>query len=258
MDLAATVTLGSTLHARASQVPRPSQVVAPTGCAAIDRSALGGGFRYGEITTIAGAHGAGKTLVWRTRASILLHVLYGANCKPQLTYHTIYGQLRSHDSAEAVVVDTNGSFEAARLRDVFAWRLQRDVGRDQAAEAADAARLDVNAKAVAMLDRVKFTRVFDVVGIAQAVQEVADGWEERDRAFEALRAGEKKRRAAEIPSSQDEEMDEMDAALLASQPYEAPPDAGSGGTGMIVVDNVASHFSSEMSKNPVQGLSVLA
>ena len=36
---------------------------ASSGLAAIDKHALDGGFRYGEITSIAGAPGVGKTLV---------------------------------------------------------------------------------------------------------------------------------------------------------------------------------------------------
>ena len=37
---------------------------ASTGCPAVDESALEGGFRYGEITSIAGSSGVGKTLVF--------------------------------------------------------------------------------------------------------------------------------------------------------------------------------------------------
>lgn len=37
---------------------------ASTGLASLDELALDGGFRYGEITSIAGASGMGKTLVW--------------------------------------------------------------------------------------------------------------------------------------------------------------------------------------------------
>ena len=63
MDLAAMVTLGSTLHARALQASTPSPLVVPTGCRTVDATALEGGFHYGETITIAGAHGVGKTLV---------------------------------------------------------------------------------------------------------------------------------------------------------------------------------------------------
>lgn len=55
--------LGSSLlvSAQAHESARPSP--ASAGSATIDQNALEGGFRYGEITSIAGASGTGKTLV---------------------------------------------------------------------------------------------------------------------------------------------------------------------------------------------------
>ena len=55
--------LGSNLlaAARAHESTRPTP--ASSGSAALDEGALSGGFRYGEITSIAGASGSGKTLV---------------------------------------------------------------------------------------------------------------------------------------------------------------------------------------------------
>ena len=63
MELATHVTLGSSMYARASQTPQATEMLAPTGCRAIDDAALDGGFRFGEITMIAGSSGSGKTLV---------------------------------------------------------------------------------------------------------------------------------------------------------------------------------------------------
>lgn len=55
--------LGSSLlvSAQAHESARPSP--ASSGSAIIDQNALEGGFRYGEITSIAGASGTGKTVV---------------------------------------------------------------------------------------------------------------------------------------------------------------------------------------------------
>ena len=55
--------LGSNLlaAARAHENIRPTP--ASSGSAALDEGALSGGFRYGEITSIAGASGTGKFLV---------------------------------------------------------------------------------------------------------------------------------------------------------------------------------------------------
>ena len=55
--------LGSNIlaAARAHENTRPTP--ASSGSVALDEGALSGGFRYGEITSIAGASGTGKTLV---------------------------------------------------------------------------------------------------------------------------------------------------------------------------------------------------
>lgn len=50
--------------AEAHERNRPGPV--GTGVTSIDQQALSGGFRYGEITSIAGASGTGKTLVCST------------------------------------------------------------------------------------------------------------------------------------------------------------------------------------------------
>ena len=62
-DTAAPVQLGSNLlaAARAHDNSRPAPV--SSGSAVIDEQALDGGFRHGEITSIAGNSGTGKTLV---------------------------------------------------------------------------------------------------------------------------------------------------------------------------------------------------
>ena len=44
---------------------------ASTGCARIDEQVLKGGFRYGEITSVAGGAGSGKTLVGRTMVDLV-------------------------------------------------------------------------------------------------------------------------------------------------------------------------------------------
>lgn len=55
--------LASTLLALEETCDRLRLPPASTGLASLDELALDGGFRYGEITSIAGASGMGKTLV---------------------------------------------------------------------------------------------------------------------------------------------------------------------------------------------------
>lgn len=56
-----------------------------SGSAAIDDQALGGGFRYGEITAIAGAHGTGKTTVRRS----FFWIDFMADCAGSSPWHPI-------------------------------------------------------------------------------------------------------------------------------------------------------------------------
>ena len=60
--MAASVMLGSTLLAAAQADSNIERTPASTGCSSID-TALGGGFPYGRITSIAGAGGMGKSHV---------------------------------------------------------------------------------------------------------------------------------------------------------------------------------------------------
>ena len=57
-------TLLSAARLQRRRVPSP----ASSGCAGLDEQVLGGGFRYGEISSIAGASGTGKTTVGASEA----------------------------------------------------------------------------------------------------------------------------------------------------------------------------------------------
>ena len=50
---------------------KQSPGLARSGCTTIDELALQGGFRYGEMTVMAGASGTGKTTVSRLRESVI-------------------------------------------------------------------------------------------------------------------------------------------------------------------------------------------
>lgn len=63
IDQAALGTVASTLLKAAEAHEKTRSVPVGTGLASVDHRALNGGFRHGEITSIAGASGTGKTLV---------------------------------------------------------------------------------------------------------------------------------------------------------------------------------------------------
>ena len=60
---AAPALLGSTLLANEEKLDSSKPGPVSSGNDTIDEQALDGGFRYGEITSVAGANGTGKTLV---------------------------------------------------------------------------------------------------------------------------------------------------------------------------------------------------
>ena len=61
--------LGSALLEAERRKSTFEDVFLPTGCSLIDTSSLQGGFRYGEITSVAGASETGKSLVLNLQAS---------------------------------------------------------------------------------------------------------------------------------------------------------------------------------------------
>ena len=61
---AAPAQLGHTLLSRTLAHESTKPQSARTGCPSIDEAALGGGFRYGEMTSLAGGSETGKSLVW--------------------------------------------------------------------------------------------------------------------------------------------------------------------------------------------------
>lgn len=75
-DQAAPGLLASTLLAEAEAQAKVRPSSASSGLNTIDDLALDGGFRYGEITSVAGASGSGKTLV-----CIFPHVLFSSGRK---------------------------------------------------------------------------------------------------------------------------------------------------------------------------------
>lgn len=66
---------------------------------------------------------------------------------------------------DAMVVDSSGTFSALRLRDILCFRMQQKAG------AADDA--EILARATEYLKRVKITRVFDLIGVAEALADVS-------------------------------------------------------------------------------------
>ncbi|MCJ1398170.1 hypothetical protein MMC11_001367 [Xylographa trunciseda] len=236
--------LGSTLLAAALSKTKPELAPASTGCPTLD-AALHGGFRYGEITSLAGVSGTGKTLI---------------------SLHAVTSYLIEQPVGEAAIIDTTGSFSPLRLRDIIVRRLRLPdlVRYQQSGYVYEKVSADVQvqsleslrARATEMLDRVKVMRVFDFAGVIEAIGEAGDLCVKKAQSSEEVEAG-RVRKMEEVANSEDEE----DKVTVSAEPEdhsaqdrETSSDAS---LGMIVIDNIANLVSTAMSKNQTEALTLL-
>jgi hypothetical protein len=131
--------------------------------------------------------------------------------------HAFASHLLSDLTTEATWVDTNGSFSGGILKDIIYFKLQQG---------------DVNQ----VLERAKVARVFDLLGLAETIDEIKFNHEKRRRATEVVR------------DSDGEDEDEDD--VLENTPY---PQTKCG-VRLIVVDNITQPYASMVNKNQLQGM----
>ncbi|MCJ1377927.1 hypothetical protein MMC17_001023 [Xylographa soralifera] len=236
--------LGSTLLATALAKTEPEFVPVSTSCATLD-DALHGGFRYGEITSLAGASGMGKTLI---------------------SLHAIASHLIAHPAGEAAIIDTTGSFSPLRLRDIIVCRLHQTglVRYQQSGYVYEKVSVEVKvesleslrARAAEMLDRVKVMRVFDFAGVIEAIGEARDLCERNDHSSREVET-ERVHKREEVANSEDEE-DEVTFSKEPEDKHAQDKETSSGGSlQMIVVDNIGNLVTNAMSKNQTEGLQPL-
>jgi len=176
--------------------------------------------------------------------------------KLKIVLHAIAAHLIHGKGGEAAIVDTAGTFSPVRLRDIIAYRLSLDhrKGNHECCETSnrDAAQAIHSTKeafldqAARLLDRVKFMRVFDLAGAAEAVAEISQSWDSQIRSPTV----EKSMVRHEVASSQGDEVEELES----SNP---PGRQSQDGVGMLVVDNIANVVGVEMSKNQIRGHALL-
>ncbi|KAK8221363.1 hypothetical protein IWZ01DRAFT_38447 [Phyllosticta capitalensis] len=161
-----------------SAVRHKTTPTAQTGtlCAAIDE-ALRGGIGSGKagLVCVTGDKSSGRTA---------------------LAFGLLSSHLLSSPTAHATLIDTAGTFEVGRLYATILSHLRRqrakavllhqqslvsDTAVPQPLPVEEVTSGDEEAAAVKVLDRVKYTRVFDFVGLVDAVTEVREGLEARMR-----------------------------------------------------------------------------
>lgn len=275
--------LGSNLlaAARAHEDTRPTP--ASSGSAALDEGALSGGFRYGEITSIAGASGTGKTLVslnnvllsgsflpsllWIDAILVLpiprVHIIFANKDKwtisnpRQLVYHVIASHLLAFPIGEVAFIDSSGSFSPLRLRNVLVFRLQAKHQRESDQQSgyvyekvqpnAEEAKQGFVDEVTTMLDRVKVMRIFDFAGVIEAVGELSEMREGIPRV-----PGEDPRKTRDEIGDSEEELDEEE------DPPVEQVSKNAGQVGLIVVDSITNVVGSLMARSQTQGQALLA
>ncbi|KAF8251971.1 hypothetical protein K440DRAFT_658579 [Wilcoxina mikolae CBS 423.85] len=179
---------------------RDRKLVLGTSCSAID-DVLNGGFPYGSVTSISGSVPSTKTLV---------------------AMHAFASHLLSDPTTEATWVDTNGNYSGRSLKDIICFKLLQKPG-------------DVNQ----VLERAKVARVFDLLGLGEAIDEIKLDHEKRQRATDIVR------------DSDGEDEDEDDVAE--SIPYTETKR----GVRLIVVDNITQPYASMVNKSQLEGQAML-
>ena len=266
--------LGSNLLSAAITRLKEKPLPASSGCSGLDASVLDKGFRYGEITSIAGASGTGKSLV-SLNNSLLENSLMTID---QVALNAIASHLLNQENDDVAFIDTTGSFSPLHLREVVTYRLlnpSKHVKYRQSGYVYAKVQLKVETetedaiqdKAAGMLDRVKIMRVFDFAGVVEAVGEIGEVWDTYQRNLGPLNELLPRRsfeEYAEIVDSQDDGDEEVNdneqgagerstLAVIATDECQALRPAR---VGMIVIDNISNIVGSTMSRSQAQGMSL--
>lgn len=180
--------------------------------------------------------------------------------------HAVASHLISDPASEAAIIDTTGSFSPLRLRDIIVRLLhsadseryqQSGYVYEKLSAEADVESLEsLRAKATKMLDRVKVMRVFDFVGVIEAIGEAGILCKTESQSTREIEA-ERVPKIEEVANSEDEE----DEVSISIEPEDQRVQDNNcscrASLGMIIVDNIANLVSTAMSKNQTEGLQYL-
>lgn len=197
--------------ADSSNNERPSKrVKISSGVTAID-TALDGGFDVGYVTCITSEPD------------------HGAN---DVVHGLLVAHLLSSPDAYATVVDSSLSFDLRRLY-----------------KAIEASSEDRNA-AIRVLNRLKIMKVFDYIGLVEAMSELQETLEERAGSPSPISSVQK----PTIPDSQDED----DAMLDSPSPYQKSAQNDAHASSLLIVDSISHIIAPLIKNNYAQGQALLS
>jgi hypothetical protein len=180
--------------------------------------------------------------------------------------------LLSSHTAEVAYIDTTGNFDVLRFHETILHRLRQKQSLEslqrQYEERVGSPPASAEMESEWLLRRVKIMRVFDFVGLTEAITELREGLERsgrpgRHRGPPLWRES----RRTEIPDSEEEDEEEInvEADEMALEPfnsetqmdqYRGPPEhikSRIRKVGMIIIDNLAHVISPLFNNNHVLG-----
>jgi hypothetical protein len=143
--------------------------------------------------------------------------------------------LLSNTTSEVGLLDTTGTFNVLRLHSAILSRIKSNEKESNSDEIVDA-----------ILQRVKIIRVFDFIGVIEAVNELASKLEPQ-RPVTPVAAP----KAREIPDSEDETSDEGRDTSQQRRPVDHSAEERK--MGMLIIDNITSAVSPVFKSNHIQG-----
>ncbi|KAI4655048.1 uncharacterized protein J4E79_008113 [Alternaria viburni] len=121
---------------------------------------FGGGIQSGRVVGVSGEAGAGGS---------------------EMCCTLLASSLLQYENSTAAVVDTTGNFDVLRLYTMIVAQLSRrpDIQTSLRVSLNQALEISTEDLAAKVLDRVKIMRVFDFVGVREAIGEIRDGIEKK-------------------------------------------------------------------------------
>ncbi|KAI4630694.1 hypothetical protein J4E80_001632 [Alternaria sp. BMP 0032] len=245
--------------------------VLQTGVKSLD-DAFDGGIQSGRVVGVSGEAGAGGS---------------------EICCALLASSLLQYEKSTAAVVDTTGNFDVLRLYTMIVAQMSRrpDVQTSLRSSLDQVPEIPTEDLAAKVLDRVKIMRVFDFVGVREAIGEIRDGIEKKKDVERASSTEEKKAalpieepaqeeppvekvpvKRTYVADSEDEEDDEemlFDSEVTnatAAQPVQNPKpiriepskdtnaETEPGPIKIVLIDNLAQVLNPLLKKDYVQGI----
>ena len=186
----------------------------------------------------------------------------------KLALHLLVSQLLASNTAQVAVIDTTGNFDVLRLYQIIIYHIKSKQNAERAAATSnvnpklfydDTPVAKLYALASQMLDRVKVMRVFDFVGVSEAIGELREGVRvaAKDQEMATAWAAEPTQKTHVADSQADEDDEDImlfDGAGDVEASSSETPKLDS--VSLIIIDNLTSVINPIIKSNYVQGKSV--